>query len=235
MIDGTEDFEYSLKALKRHSMFKRLEDDTLISLLESFTLERWGKNTDFINQPESYRRFHVILKGRIKIYQIDPKTTREFTLFLLTKNDVFDVVSLLDHKKHTTNFKTLDAVDVLCAPMDVARHWVENHPEINKALLPYLGRKMRMLEINLTDNVLSDIPTRLVKLILDNVDESSQQLQLINDLPNDEIASMLGSTRAVVNRHIQTLKEEGIIDTKRRSTTITNLKALIKKIEHRFH
>jgi CRP/FNR family transcriptional regulator len=226
---GTEDYHYSLQCLKTHPMFKNLDEETLGSLLKGFTLERWEKNRDFYNEPEAYRRFHVILKGRIKTYQIDPETAREFTLFLLTKNDVFDVVSLLDVQKHTTNFKTLDAVEVLCAPMDVARKWVEQHPEINKILLPYLGHVMRLLEVNLTDNVLSDIPTRLAKLILHNIDETSHELRLINDLPNDEIASMIGSTRAVVNRHIQTLKEEGIIDTTRRSTTVTNLKALIKK------
>jgi CRP/FNR family transcriptional regulator len=232
---GTEDFEYSLDALKKHRIFKNLDEETLKSLLQGFTLERWEKDVDFFNKPEAYRRFHVILKGRLKVYQIDQQTGREFTLFLLTKNDVFDVVSLLDGQKHTTNFKALDTVEVLCAPMAEARKWVEQHPEINKTFLPYLGYKMRLLEVNLTDNVLSDIPTRLAKLILNNIDESSQQLRLINDLPNDELASMVGSTRAVVNRHIQTLKEEGIIDTSRRHTTVKNIRALIKKIENRFN
>lgn len=235
MNNGTEDFEYSLAALKKHRIFKNLDEETLKSLLQGFTLERWEKDTDFFDKPEAYRRFHVIIKGRLKVYQVDQQTDREFTLFLLTKNDVFDVISLLDGQKHTTNFKTLDVVDVLCAPMDVTRQWVEQHPEINKTFLPYLGHKMRLLEINLTDNVLSDIPTRLAKLILHNIDESSHQLELINDLPNDEIASMVGSTRAVVNRHIQTLKEEGIIDTTRRHTTVKNIKALIKKLEKRFN
>lgn len=234
MEKGTQDFEYSLNALKKHTIFKDLNDETLKSILKGLTLERWKKNTDFYNKPEAYRRVHIIINGRLKMYKTDDKSSREFTLFLLTKNDVFDVISLLDGKKHTTNFKTLDTVEVLCTPMDVAKKWVEQHPEINKALLPYLAERMRLLEVNLTDNVLSDIPTRLAKLILKNIDQSSNELQLINDLPNDEIASLVGSTRAVINRHIQNLKEDGIIDTSRRHTQVKNINALIKKIEKTF-
>lgn len=212
-------------------MFKNLDDEVLESLLKGFTLERWETDREFYHKTEAYKRFHVILKGRVKTYQIDQESAREFTLFLLTNKDVFDVISLLDGQKHTKNFRTLDDVIVLSAPMDLARKWIEKHPAINKTLLPYLGHRMRMLESNLTDNVLSDIPTRLAKLILHNIDESSQQLQLINDLPNDEIASLVGSTRAVVNRHIQVLKTDGIIDTKRSRTHVKNIKALINKIE----
>lgn len=234
MEAGTEDYEIAYNGVKKHPMFKGLEKNTIHSILKGLKLEHWERDNEFYSTNETFRRFHIILKGRVKIFQIDPVTTREFTLFILTKDDVFDVITLLDGLKHTTHFKTLDEVTALCVPMEKARSWVQLHPEINKTLMPYLASRMRLLEINLTDNVLSDIPTRLAKLILHNIDESSQKLQLINDLPNDEIASLVGSTRAVVNRHLQSLKQEGILELQRRKTQVKNIKALIKKIESRF-
>ncbi len=231
MEKGTKDFDYSFIELQDNPIFNALSDASLETLLKVFTLERWGKNTEFIDNSDTHRKFYVILNGRVKTYQINPQSAREFTLFLLTKNDVFDVISLLDGKKHTVNFKSLDPVEVLTAPMKKVRLWVAQNPEINKTLLPYLGKRMRSLEINLTDNVLSDIPTRLAKLILKNIDAASLELQLINDLSNEEIASLVGSTRAVINRHIQNFKKAGIIDTEPRSTRIKNIQALVKKIE----
>jgi CRP/FNR family transcriptional regulator len=231
MEHGTEDYHYCFKSLERHPMFKNLNDKTLASLLAGFKLERWEKDAEYLNSSRIKRNFYVILKGRVKSFQFDPKTGREFTLFMLTENDIFDVIALLEKQKHISNFKALDNVDLLCAPISVARLWVKENPEINRTLLPYLGKRMRLLEDNLTDNVLSDIPTRLAKLILYNIDDSSQQLRLINDLPNDEIASLIGSTRAVVNRHIQILKKAGIIDTSRSTTQVKNIKALIEKLE----
>ena len=234
MIIDSSEYIYGLDCLKKHPIFKRVDEEDLKSLLREFTLVKWNKNQEFIHSAENYRNFHVIIKGRVKMYQTDPVSLREFTLFILTKKDVFDIVAVLDGNKHTTDFKALDDVDVLCIPMDKARQWIDKHTEINKALLPYLAHKMRMLEINLTDNVLSDIPTRLAKLILHNVDQSSKKLKLINDLSHDELASLIGSTRAVVNRHLQSLKQDGIIDTKRKLTQVKNIKALIHKIENRF-
>ena len=212
MEKSTEEYEIAFNGLREHPFFKNIDKNILNTLLKVMTLKSWEKGQEFYSINDTLRRFHIILKGRVKVYQIDPTTTREFTLYILTENDVFDVITLLDGHKHTKLFKTLDTVTVLNIPMEMARKWIQIHPEINKTLMPYLASRMRSLETNLTNNVLSDIPTRLAKLILQNIDKSSNELQLIHNLTNDEIASLIGSTRAVVNRHLQRLKKEGIIN-----------------------
>ena len=154
-------YEYCLSKLRINPLFENLDDETLESLMGCLSLKKWNKNSEFFYGDQTFYKFFIIISGRLKMYQIDIDNGREFTVFLLTQNDVFDVVSLLDGLKHSMNFETIDDVEVLYAPIDLMRDWIENHPKINKTLLPYLGRCMRMLEVNLTDNVLSDIPTRL--------------------------------------------------------------------------
>ena len=234
MTENDLHYEYCLGKLRINPLFENLDDDTLVSLMGCLSLKRWHKNSEFFYGDQTFYKFFIILSGRLKMYQIDVENGREFTVFLLSQNDVFDVVSLLDGLKHSMNFETIDDVEVLYAPIDVMRDWIENHPKINKTLLPYLGRCMRMLEINLTDNVLSDIPTRLAKLILSNVNESSHQLQLINDLSNDEIANIIGSTRAVVNRKIQIFKKAGMLDIHRKSISIKDLNLLLDEVSGKF-
>ena len=218
MTENDLHYEYCLGKLRTNPLFENLDDDTLVSLMGCLSLKRWHKNSEFFYGDQTFYKFFIILSGRLKMYQID----------------VFDVVSLLDGLKHSMNFETIDGFGVLYAPIDVMRDWIENHPKINKTLLPYLGRCMRMLEINLTDNVLSDIPTRLAKLILSNVNESSHQLQLINDLSNDEIANIIGSTRAVVNRQIQIFKKAGMLDIHRKSISIKDLKLLLDEVSGKY-
>lgn len=223
-------YEYCLSKLQQNPLFENLDKETMDSLMDCFSLKKWKKHTEFFHGDKTFYKFYIIISGRLKMYQIDTENDREFTIFLLAQNDVFDVISLLDGLKHSMNFETLDNVEVLAAPIDTMRKWIETHPEINKTLLPYLGRSMRMLETNLTDNVLSDIPTRLAKLLLSNVNETSHKLQLINDLSHDEIANMIGSTRAVVNRHFQNLKNAGMLEIHRKNTSITDLELLIDSI-----
>lgn len=219
----------SLDFLKQNPIFKDLNEVVLSSFLECFSLKTWEKHTEFFHGDNTFYKFYIIVSGRLKMYQMNPVNDREFTVFLLTKNDIFDVISLFDGEKHPMNFEALDEVKVLCANRDIVKKWIEEHPKINKALMHYLAHSMRILESNLTDNVLSDIPTRLAKLLLVNLNKSSEELELINDLSHKEIASLLGSTRAVVNRHIQNFKEAGLLEVHRKKTDITNVQLLLDR------
>lgn len=219
-------YQYCFNILHENPLFQHLDQEMLTSLLACSTLKKWQKHTRFVYGDHTFYKFFIILSGRIKMYQIDTESGREFTVFILKEHDVFDVISLLDGLRHPMNFETLDAVEVLYVPMDIMREWIENHPKINKTLLPYLGKCMRLLEANLTDHVLSDLPTRLAKLILSNLNESTHQLQLINDLSHDEIAHIIGSTRAVVNRQIQIFKKAGMLDIHRKHIDVIDLSLL---------
>lgn len=227
-------YEYCLSKLHKNPLFEHLDNETLVSLMDCLTFKKWKKHTEFFYGEQTYFKFFIIISGRLKMYQTAIQNGREFTVFLLNENDVFDVISLLDGLKHPMNFEALDDVEVLYTPIEVMRQWIEKHPKINKTLLPYLGKCMRKLEVNLTDNVLSDIPTRLAKLILSNVNESTHQLQLINDLSHDEIANLIGSTRAVVNRQIQIFKKAGMLDIHRKSMSIVDLKGLLDEVSGKY-
>lgn len=94
--------------------------------------------------------------------------------------------------------------------------------------MPYLANQMRITEAKLTNNVLADIPTRLARLFMSNCNEA-KRLEKINDFSHDEIANMIGSTRAVVNRHLQQFKNEGIIRVQRKHTDILNFQLLSQR------
>jgi CRP/FNR family transcriptional regulator len=51
-------------------------------------------------------------------------------------------------------------------------------------------------------------------------------LETINNLPNNEIANLIGTTRAVVNRNIQELKKAGAISVKRKQIIVENVEIL---------
>lgn len=90
---------------------------------------------------------------------------------------------------------------------------------------------MRMLEENVSQLIFANIATRLLKLLVDNVDKNSNQLKLINDLPNKELAHLIGSTRAVVNRHLQKLKKSGSISLQRNQIKIRDISLLLKELQ----
>ena len=164
------------------------------------------------------------------MYQVDEINGKELTLFLLTQNDVFDLYCLLDGSKHNVYYECLDDAKVLAAPMEDIRKWLKDNPEHYQQILPYAGKQLRMLEDFVSDITFADISTRLLRLLVKNVNHKSQNLELIDDLPNKEIANLIGSTRAVVNRHLQKLKQLGSIKISRKKMEVKNLKLLINML-----
>ena len=227
-------YENTLKALKQSELFGGLEDAVLHDMLLMFRRETWLRKSTVMDPEQTLKHFIVIISGRVKAIRINPDTGREFTISLMESGAAFDVLPLLDGKKHNVSFIALDDLEALSAPFDVVHDWIERHPCFNGSFLPYVGKRMRQIA-NLTfDLALEDTGTRLMKLLLNHTvqDNPYPNLKLINDLSNEELAGMIGSVRVVVNRYMQKLKEEGIIDAHRGSLEIRDLHALVEKIEH---
>lgn len=224
--------KYQLQ-LKDCELIQEMDFESSEAFLSLFHEEYWPKNSCILNQEKLAYHFYIILSGRIKMYQVDPNNGKELTLFLLTTNDIFDLNSLLDGTRHNVYYECLDNAKVLAAPMDEVKKWLKNHPEHYRKILPYAGKQLRELEDFVSNITFTDISTRLLKLLLRNVNKKSENLEMINDLPNKEIANLIGSTRAVVNRHLQKLKQLGSIKISRKRMEIKNLKMLMSLLEEK--
>lgn len=216
-------------ALKSNKLLRNLNDHQIRIIQEEVEEETWPRHTCLVDRTKTLHRFYFVVSGRLKIYKVDPITGREFTLFLLTRNDVFDVLCLLEEQEHEVFYETLDKVVLLFTPMSKVRRWLREIPEINRNMLPYLGHQLKTMEEYASNIILIDISTRLAKLILSNINSESHELELINDLSNEELANLIGTTRAVVNRHLQEFKNDGILYLGRQKLEVRNLQLLLDK------
>lgn len=217
--------------LKECIIFNRLEQAPKNLLLSLFHEESWKKNTCILNSEKFFFHFFIIVAGRVKMYQVDDMGEKEITLFILSTNDIFDLFCLLDGCEHNVFYECLDDVKVLAAPMTEVRKWYNQYPNALKNLLPYAGKQMRMLENFASSITFTDISTRILHLLINNVNTNSHDLEKINDLSNKEIAYLIGSTRTVVNRHLQKLQKDGAIKISRNKLEVTDLQKLKRLLE----
>ena len=161
----------------------------------------------------------------------NPENGREHILFLIGPGDGFDLISLLDDEWHNAVATALDDMEVLSTSLQQARTWIDQHPDFNRAFLPYLGKQMHTLASQATDLSLYDTEARLSRLVLRNLsgDKQLNEIQLINDLSQETLAAMIGSVRVVVTRHLQNWKQKKIISGKRGDWSILDLQALLDK------
>ena len=191
------------------------------------------KKGDTLMRPEEcLEHFFVILEGRVKISQINFENGKEQILYLLSKGDMYDVVSLLDGKPHENIAMALDDVKLLVFPIELFREWIETKPSFNRLFFPYVAKQLRNVENLASDLSLYDTTTRLVKLIARNIEQEDgkQTLKLINNLSHEELANLIGTVRKVLNRSIQALKKEGLIDIKRKEICIKDSQTLLEHL-----
>lgn len=217
--------------LRECIIFNTLEQAPRNLLLSLFHEESWKKNTCILSNEKLFFHFFIIISGRVKMYQVDDIGEKEITLFILSRNDIFDLFCLMDGCEHNVFYECLDDVKVLAAPMLEVRKWYNQYPAAFRNLLPYAGKQMRMLENFASAITFTDISTRILKLLINNVNLTSQDLEKINDLSNKEIAYLIGSTRTVVNRHLQKLQKDGAIKLSRNKLEVTDLQKLKRLLE----
>ncbi|MBN1839715.1 MAG: Crp/Fnr family transcriptional regulator [Campylobacterales bacterium] len=191
------------------------------------------KKGEVLMRPEEcLEHFFVLLEGRVKVSQINFENGKEQILYLLSKGDMYDVVSLLDGKMHENMAMALDDVKLLVFPIELFREWIETKPSFNKLFFPYVAKQLREMENLASDLSLYDTTTRLVKLIAKNIEKEGdkQTLKLINNLSHDELANLIGTVRKVLNRNLQSLKKEGLIDIKRKEIYIKDSQNLLEHL-----
>lgn len=222
-----------LQVLTQSPFLKDSSVKSLGYLLSYMTEEHWSAKS-FKTSMEVTSTFHFIVSGRLKVYKSNPDTGRVHTVFVLSRGDVFDVLSLLDNEPHDVYWEALDELEVLKIPMNQMRLWINKYPVIHKAILYYLGGRMQQLMNVATDVTLHSTLVRLAALLLKNINGETQELELINNLPNNEIAGLIGTTRSVVNRHIQELKHCGAISVSRKKINVKNLEILLLIAEEKY-
>lgn len=194
------------------------------------TLVTYRKGETCMQGDDTLEYFYLILKGRMKVFDIHLQNGREQTWLLLSKGDMFDVVTLLDGREHEVMTKALDDLSVIRLPIARAREWLQSHSAFNQLLLPYIASQMRSLESLSCNLSLYDTSQRLMRLIIDNLDPETGQPTLLGDLSHREMAAMIGSVRQVVERHLKQLREAGIITTGRKGLRVKNLARLKRQL-----
>ncbi len=214
--------------LETSPLFAGLGRHQLEEVLHSCRPVAWKKGPVTL---DTLRCFYIIVKGRLEVMRQNSENGRVLTLFLLVPGDGFDVLPLLDDRPHEVMTVALDAMEALSLPISRMRHFIERYPVLSRNLLLYLAEKLRQLETLAADIALYETVTRLARLILRHADPEHAgggevPVRLIGDLPHEVLAHMIGSVRAVVNRHLQAWKRKGIASVRRGHLAIRDLEAL---------
>jgi len=182
-------------------------------------------------QPVSF--VYVVAEGRVKLIRVNPATGREVTLFLHSTGELFGVAGLIGGATHSITAVALDDVELILFPAEAFCEWIERFPAFAHGLLHYHSQRLVSLVETAADFSLFDASARVARLLARHMERTGggHRLRLIQDLPQHELSSMIGSVREVVSRQLQKLRNEGVIEFQRGALRVRDAEQLLRRCE----
>jgi len=190
------------------------------------------KGEDPLNSLNTSRYFYFVLSGKIKIFQIDFNSSKEQILYLLSRGDMFDVVSLLDGSQREQLSEVLEDSELVQMPIEDVKNMILHDNNFRQLFYSYLVSQLKSMEDLAISLSFYDVYQRVLQLFskFTYMKDNKPVLAVVDNLKNEDIASMVGTVRKVVNRSLQKLKNDGIIELSRKKIQITNFQKLLDRL-----
>ena len=189
---------------------------------------KFTKENNIFDPDEMLDWFYIIISGKVKVYEINFETSREQTLYLLARGDMYDLITLLDGKLHNLATEVLEDGEVIRFPIYKVKEWMRKSVSFEQLIYRFVANQMRNVEELAIDLSLHDTKERLLKLLLKNVNSIEERgVDLLDKLSHAEIAHLIGTVRHIVDRHLKSLKNEGVINKEQRKVSLINAKKVL--------
>ena len=223
----------SIEVEKPHTqqlILKEVEKSPFISKTQKKIYLKKGE--DPLNTIDTKNYFYFVISGKLKIYQIDFKTSKELTLYMLSRGDMFDVVSLLDGNPNQYISEVLEDTELISIPLEDVKQMILEDNAFRQLFYTYLAAKLKSMENLAVSLSFYDVYQRVLQLFTNftYMQDNKPTLKIIDNLRHEDIASMVGTVRKVVNRSLQKLKKDGVIELSRKNIQIKNFQKLLDKL-----
>jgi CRP/FNR family transcriptional regulator len=208
-----------LGRLPYFSQLPAKELELVSSSVQSLPLAR---GNILFNEGEPSRGLYFVVEGAIKVSRISPEG-REQVLTVVGGTQTFNEVPVFDGGPCPATAAALEPSVVGLIPMDVMQRLIKEYPVIAEATLRIFAGRLRGLVTLVADLTHLDVTGRVAKVLL-AYNASSGRVSL--QLGQQDLASIVGSTREVVSRSLRQLEEQGDIARDRRGLKIVSAQKL---------
>lgn len=176
----------------------------------------------------------ILESGRVKFYRVNAEGREQVLKVFDCPGDTFCIASAFSTGRHIVSARAAPETRLRLLDMDTVNRLVREHPSMGLKLVTTAGEHMAHLVDLAEDLALKTATERLAKylheLAVAEGATKGEEIRLSRDrLPEEELASMLGTVRVHVSRSLTNLVRAGAIDVDRGFIRIRDL-ALLRRI-----
>lgn len=205
-----------------------LEPETLDILSAKAIVRRLARGELWVSRTERASGIAIIVEGGLRstTFTTDGK---EYVFSIMKKGDIWGLVSTIDGIHNANDVYAHGETTILTIDRRSTLVCMETRPDFSRCLMNILCHRLRMANTVLEDTALKPLEERLARLLLSlrgNGDAMLDPDQV--RVTQEMLAKILGCTRPTVNRKLQQLEQENIIEVAYGCIRIRDLNRLMK-------
>src|SRR5688572_14093607 len=212
-----------LDALSRSVVLRGLPVGELEQLAAMMRRRSYRRGEVVFHQGDPGESLHVVSKGTLKVV-ITGDNGEEAVLAILGPSDVFGEMALLDGGPRSATVTALEAVETASLSRTDFIQLLRRAPATVDALLSSLARTIRQADEDIGGLMFLDLHGRLARKLLELAEAYGQPTDgktLIRvHLTQEELAGMIGATRASVNKILGYFEDRGAIERQGRQIVV---------------
>lgn len=207
--------------LRKIHFLANVPDDALNSLAMRAKAGKFAKHTLIISEGDDSNSLYVILTGKVRVFTRDEKS-KEVTLMIQEAGSYFGELALLGNEPRSASVETLDKTVCSIISKHDFIHWLTINPEVMICLLHDLSEKIIHLTEKVKQMALSNVYERTTRVLLDMSCKDGDCFIVRNRPTQQELATMVGASREMINKIMKELTKGGYINVEGRSLIIKN-------------
>ena len=196
------------------SYFAGLDAAALSELKRAVRRRRHTDGEQILAEGASCEGLFFVIEGQVRLVRASPDG-REQVLGVLGPGATFNDIAVFDAGPNSDSAVAVGPTTVGLVPRRDMMALVEKYPQVAQAALKLLSARQRSLTGVVEDLALRDVTQRVARLLLGCIGRQPHMIEKAEaacaHITHQEIASMVGSVREVVQRALKSLESDGAI------------------------
>ncbi len=200
------------------------------ALLGAGHVRRWGSGEVLFHEGDGAGSALVIVDGLVKIRKRGPDGD-ELILSLCGPGDLLGEVGVVQGATRSADAVALQRVEAISVAVGELRALLARQPQLALALLELVARRLRIADQRRLEFAAAESLPRVTSRLLELAErfgESGPDGSVAVEMPisQEELASWAAASRESTARALRTLRELGLIETRRRRIVVRDVEGL---------
>jgi CRP-like cAMP-binding protein len=203
-------------------LLRGLPDEDVKTVLAAARRRRFARGDILFHQGDPAASLHVILRGRIAVRLTTP-LGNVVTLDILVAGDTLGELALLTPGEvRNATAAALESTETMAIDRETFATLRTERPAVNDVLIELLARRLRRMATRLVEALYVPVDVRVFRRLVELADVYGE----VVPLTQEDLAGLVGTTRATVNRVLKAEEKAGTVELSRGHVRVTDRAAL---------